>query len=120
MVQNMMMLRFANKIFEPVWDHHHISTVQITFKEDIGTQGRAGYFDRYGIIRDIMQNHLLQIMCLVAMEAPVSLSARDIRDEKVKVLRSCPPIRMEEVVTGQFTGAGTNPGYLDDPDVPNE
>ena len=71
MVQNLLVLRFANVNFEPVWNSHHISSVVITFKEDIGTQGRGGYFDSYGIIRDVMQNHLLQVLSLVAMEPPV-------------------------------------------------
>lgn len=63
MVQNLMVLRFANSVFEPLWNRHYISTVQITFKEPFGTEGRAGYFDNYGIIRDVMQNHLLQVSC---------------------------------------------------------
>lgn len=71
---------------------------QITFKEPFGTEGRGGYFDNVGIIRDVMQNHLLQVMSLVAMETPVSLSANDIRDEKVKVLRCTAPLKLEDVV----------------------
>lgn len=120
MVQNLMVLRFANVVFEPLWNRHHISSVLITFKEDIGTEGRGGYFDTFGIIRDVMQNHLLQIFSLVAMEPPVSLEAKDVRDEKVKVLRACSPITPDDIVTGQFTADkdGKNPGYLDDPGVP--
>ena len=75
MVQNLLVLRFANAIFEPIWNRNHISNVQITFKEPIGTGGRGGYFDNIGIIRDVMQNHLLQIASLVAMEPPISLDA---------------------------------------------
>jgi glucose-6-phosphate 1-dehydrogenase len=75
-----MVLRFANTIFEPLWNREHISTVQITFKEPFGTEGRGGYFDEFGIIRDVMQNHLLQVLSLVAMETPVSLRAEDVRD----------------------------------------
>lgn len=120
MVQNLMTLRFANAVFDPLWNRNHISSVQITFKEDIGTEGRGGYFDEFGIIRDVMQNHLLQILALVAMEAPVSADAEDIRDEKVKVLRACEPIKIEDVVIGQYgkDPEGKKPSYLDDPTVP--
>ena len=83
MVQNLMVLRFGNRIFGPIWNRENIASVQITFKEPFGTQGRGGYFDTFGIIRDVMQNHLLQILSLVAMEKPVSSSAEDIRNEKV-------------------------------------
>ena len=102
-----------------------MASVVITFKEDIGTQGRGGYFDSFGIIRDVMQNHLLQILTLVAMEKPPSLSAEDIRNEKVKVLKSVSPIKLEDCVLGQYVGnpdaeEGTEAcnGYLDDPTVP--
>ncbi|KAG0446561.1 hypothetical protein HPP92_028768 [Vanilla planifolia] len=92
-------------------------------KEDFGTEGRGGYFDNYGIIRDIMQNHLLQILALFAMETPVSLDAEDIRNEKVKVLRSMRPLQMEDVVIGQYKShtraVVTYPGYTDDKTVPN-
>ena len=77
--------RFGNRIFSPTWNRDNIASVVITFKEPFGTQGRGGYFDEFGIIRDIMQNHLLQILCLAAMEKPPSTSPDDIRDEKVKV-----------------------------------
>ncbi|XP_049848789.1 glucose-6-phosphate 1-dehydrogenase-like isoform X2 [Schistocerca gregaria] len=102
MVLNMIVLRFANSVFEPIWNNRYISNVKITLKEDFGTQGRAGYFDKYGIIRDVMQNHLMQIFALIAMESPVSLSAEDVRDEKVKLLRCCPPISMDDLVVGQY------------------
>ena len=124
MVQNLLVLRFANATFEPLWNKHHISSVTITFKEDIGTQGRGGYFDSYGIIRDVMQNHLLQVLSLIAMEAPVLASGADyanfIRDEKVKVLNCIQPIALEDTVLGQYTGdaAKNEPGYLEDPTVP--
>ena len=114
MVQNLMSVRFANSVFEPIWNRHHIANVMITFKEDIGTEGRGGYFDEFGIIRDVMQNHLLQIFSLVAMEPPVSLNAEHVRDEKVKVLRSAQPIGLEDVVIGQYVKdpTGKEPGYL--------
>jgi glucose-6-phosphate 1-dehydrogenase len=118
MVQNLMVLRFANTVFEPLWNHQHIANVRITFKEPFGTEGRGGYFDEFGILRDVMQNHLIQIMSLVAMEPPVSLLAEDIRDEKVKVLRAVPPLDLKNIVVGQYTREGNNPGYLEDEGVP--
>ncbi|KAG0223609.1 glucose-6-phosphate dehydrogenase [Mortierella sp. GBAus27b] len=120
MVKNLMILRFANVIFGSVWNRHSIDNVQITFKEKIGTQGRGGYFDEFGIIRDVMQNHLLQILTLVAMEPPVSLDSEDVRDEKVKVLRFIPPITKDDVLLGQYGKSedGKEPGYLDDTTVP--
>ena len=92
--------------------------MQICFSENFGTEGRGGYFDNYGIIRDVIQNHLLQVMALFAMEEPASLDAEDIRDEKVKVIRSIRPIDMANVVLGQYKGANKLPGYLDDETVP--
>tara|TARA_B110000208_G_scaffold87582_1_gene110705 strand:- start:588 stop:2045 length:1458 start_codon:yes stop_codon:yes gene_type:complete len=122
MVQNLLMMRFANSIFEPLWNREHIETVSITFKEDIGTQGRGGYFDNIGIIRDVMQNHLMQIMSIVAMDTPVSLDSEDIRDEKVRVLRCTRPIALDDVVLGQYTAStdGAEPGYLDDASIENK
>uniref|UniRef100_A0A7N1A5E0 Glucose-6-phosphate 1-dehydrogenase n=1 Tax=Kalanchoe fedtschenkoi TaxID=63787 RepID=A0A7N1A5E0_KALFE len=113
LVQNLLVLRFANRFFLPLWNRDNIANIQIVFREDFGTEGRGGYFDEYGIIRDIIQNHLLQVLCLVAMEKPVSLKPEHIRDEKVKVLQSVLPIRDEEVVLGQYIG------YRDDPTVPD-
>lgn len=121
LVQNLMTLRFANSIFEPMWNRNHIASVQLTFKEHFGVEGRAGYFDSVGIIRDIMQNHLLQMLALLAMECPVSLAAEDIRDEKVKVLRSITPLTADDFVTGQYTAHDANSkGYLEDEGVPPE
>ncbi|XP_021890346.1 LOW QUALITY PROTEIN: glucose-6-phosphate 1-dehydrogenase, cytoplasmic isoform-like [Carica papaya] len=113
LVQNLLVLRFANRMFLPLWNRDNIDNVQIVFREDFGTEGRGGYFDEYGIIRDIIQNHLLQVLCLVAMEKPVSLKPEHIRDEKVKVLQSVVPINDDEVVLGQYEG------YRDDPTVPD-
>lgn len=113
LVQNLLVLRFANRLFLPLWNRDNIASVQIVFREDFGTDGRGGYFDEYGIIRDIIQNHLLQVLCLVAMEKPVSLKPEHIRDEKVKVLESVLPVKDEEVVLGQYEG------YTSDPTVPN-
>ncbi|KAA3474753.1 glucose-6-phosphate 1-dehydrogenase, chloroplastic-like [Gossypium australe] len=122
LVENLSVLRFSNLIFEPLWSRNYIRNVQFIFSEDFGTEGRGGYFDNYGIIRDIMQNHLLQILALFAMETPVSLDAEDIRNEKVKVLRSMKPLELEDVIIGQYKGHNKGgrayPGYTDDSTVP--
>ncbi|WKY07577.1 hypothetical protein Q1695_007216 [Nippostrongylus brasiliensis] len=126
MVQNLMVLRFGNRFLGPSWNRDNIATVTISFKENFGTKGRAGYFDTAGIMRDVMQNHLMQILTLVAMEKPASLNAEDIRDEKVKVLKSIKPIELDDVILGQYIA---NPecshpdaghGYKDDKDVPED
>eukprot|EP00898_Chlorokybus_atmophyticus_P007873 jgi/Chlat1/8087/Chrsp75S07585 len=125
-VLNLTTLRFCNTIFEPVWDRRHVASVQLTFKEDIGTGGRGGYFDQFGIIRDIMQNHLLQVLMFLAMEQPKSLSREDIMKEKVKLLRCMKTLTLDDVILGQFTARSfkkfgdsrVEPGYLDDPTVP--
>ncbi|KAK9075519.1 hypothetical protein SSX86_003843 [Deinandra increscens subsp. villosa] len=123
LVENLSVLRFSNLVFEPLWSRNYIRNVQFIFSEDFGTEGRGGYFDNYGIIRDIMQNHLLQILALFAMETPVSLDAEDIRNEKVKVLRSMKRLCLEDVVTGQYKGQSKGGksylGYTEDPTVPN-
>ena len=102
LVQNILALRFANVIFEPLWSRLYIDSIQIVFKENIGTEGRGGYFDSFGIVRDIMQNHLLQVLTLVAMEPPVNLDANAVRDEKVKVLKAIQPLKLEDLVIGQY------------------
>ncbi|XP_005926249.1 glucose-6-phosphate 1-dehydrogenase isoform X1 [Haplochromis burtoni] len=123
MVQNLMVLRFGNRIFGPIWNRDSVACVVLTFKEPFGTQGRGGYFDDFGIIRDVMQNHLLQMLSLVAMEKPASTSSDDVRDEKVKVLKCIAPPTMSDVVLGQYVGdpegeGDAKLGYLDDPTVP--
>ncbi|XP_042496374.1 glucose-6-phosphate 1-dehydrogenase, chloroplastic-like [Macadamia integrifolia] len=124
LVENLSVLRFSNLIFEPLWSRQYIRNIQLIFSEDFGTEGRGGYFDHYGIIRDIMQNHLLQILALFAMETPVSLDAEDIRNEKVKVLRSMKPLLPDNVVIGQYKshtkGGIKYPGYTDDKTVPKD
>ncbi|KAG8002701.1 Glucose-6-phosphate 1-dehydrogenase [Nibea albiflora] len=121
MVQNLMVLRFGNRIFGPIWNRNIVACVVLTFKEPFGTQGRGGYFDDFGIIRDVMQNHLLQMLCLVAMEKPASTSPDDVRDEKV--LKCIAPVAVSDVVLGQYVGdpegeGQSKLGYLDDPTVP--
>ncbi|GMH23897.1 hypothetical protein Nepgr_025740 [Nepenthes gracilis] len=118
LVQNLLVLRFANRFFVPLWNRDNIDNIQIVFREDFGTEGRGGYFDEYGIIRDIIQNHLLQVLCLVAMEKPISLKPEHIRDEKVKVLQSVLSIKDEEVVLGQYEGYTSDPTVPDDSNTP--
>ena len=121
-IQNLMVLRFANLIFEPLWNRNYVSSVNITWCEKIGVSGRAGYFDQYGIIRDVMQNHLMQILALVGMEPPINLDAESIRDEKVKVLKCVAPLTINDMVIGQYTRSedGKIPGYLEEPGVPKD
>ena len=105
-VQNLMVMRFANSIFEPMWNHKYIDHVQITVSETLGADDRAGYYDTSGATRDMIQNHMFQLMALVAMEPPAALDAQSIRDEKVKVYKSVRPVRPSQVesfaVRGQY------------------
>jgi len=115
LVSNLLALRFANALWEPVLNAAHVECVLITMKEDIDVASRGGFFDSTGIVRDVIQNHLLQVACLVAMERPVSLCADDVRDEKLKALRAfLPPVRPADIVLGQYAGyqstQGVNPG----------
>lgn len=122
LIEDLTVLRFANLVFEPLWSRQYIRNVQVIFSENFGTEGRGGYFDQYGIVRDVIQNHLLQILALFAMEQPASLDAEDIRNEKVKVLKSMQQVRLEDVVLGQYRSRNVKgsvlPGYLDDDTVP--
>lgn len=120
MVQNLLVTRFSNMIINALWSREYIDNVQIVFKETLGVDGRGGYFDNYGIIRDIMQNHLLQMVSLLAMEQPLSLHSADIRDEKVRLLKAIEPMTLENTVIGQYVKNDTQPGYLDDPSVPKD
>ena len=125
-VQNLLALRFANELFEPIWNRNHISHVQITAAEDIGIEGRAGYYDATGALRDLVQNHLLQLLCHVAMEPPIEFTADEVRDEKAKVLRAIEPPAPDDVprvaVRAQYAagtvGGETVPGYLEEEGVP--
>ncbi|WP_298819322.1 glucose-6-phosphate dehydrogenase [uncultured Roseibium sp.] len=121
-VQNLMALRFANALFEPLWNAAHIDHVQITVAESLGTGGRAGYYDTAGALRDMVQNHILQLLCLVAMEPPESMNADSVRDEKLKVLKALAPIDAQSAdkltVRGQYragaSAGGAVPGYLEE------
>ncbi|KZM48121.1 glucose-6-phosphate dehydrogenase [Labrenzia sp. OB1] len=121
-VQNLMALRFANALFEPLWNAAHIDHVQITVAESLGVGGRAGYYDTAGALRDMVQNHILQLLCLVAMEPPESMNADSVRDEKLKVLKALAPIDEHNAdrltVRGQYragaSAGGAVPGYLDE------
>ncbi|MBX3176968.1 MAG: glucose-6-phosphate dehydrogenase [Candidatus Hydrogenedentes bacterium] len=121
-IQNLLVLRFANLIFDPIWNRTHIKNVRITWTENLSLEGRAGYFDQYGIIRDVMQNHLLQMVALVAMEQPVALHSSYVRDEKVKALRAVAPLKLEDLVVAQYTAGVADGkqhfGYLEEKGTP--
>jgi glucose-6-phosphate 1-dehydrogenase len=117
-VQNILAMRFANGIFEPLWNVHHIDHVQITVAESIGVSGRGAYFEESGIIRDMIQNHLLQLLTLIAMEPPVSLAANAVRDEKVKVLHSIRSLSPEDVAANTVRGRYAR-AYIEDVEVPD-
>ncbi len=125
-VQNLMVLRFGNAIFEPLWRAPYIKSVQITVAESVGVGSRAGFYDGAGAMRDMIQNHLLQLLCIVAMEPPISLGADDVRDEKLKVLRSLRKMDLADIkrdtVRGQYTAGASEgaavKGYLEEDNVP--
>ena len=117
-VQNLLALRFANILFEPLWNAAHIDHVQITVAETVGLEGRVSFYDDAGALRDMVQNHMLQLLSLVAMEPPSSFDATAVRDEKVKVLRSLRHVAADETVTGQYRAGAISgqavPGYDDE------
>lgn len=123
-VQNLLVFRFANPIFESLWNRDRIRSVQITVAEELGIEKRAGYYDRAGALRDMVQNHLTQLMTLIAMEVPAAFDSDAIRAEKIKVLRSIAPIMDEQIILGQYSQGNIDgsvvSGYLDEPGVPHD
>ena len=113
-VQNLMAIRFGNMLFEPLWNAQYVDHIQITVAETVGVQGRGEYYDRSGAMRDMVQNHLMQLLCLIAMEPPAKFDPDAVRDEKLKVIRALDPVEPGDIVRGQYQSNDTQTSYLDD------
>jgi glucose-6-phosphate 1-dehydrogenase len=113
-VQNLMAVRFGNTLFEPLWNSQYVDHIQITVAETVGVEGRGEYYDRSGAMRDMVQNHLLQLLCLIAMEPPARYDPDAVRDEKLKVIRALNPVEADDIVRGQYSASETSPGYLEE------
>ena len=113
-VQNLMALRFANSLWEPLWNATHVDHVQITVAESLGVEGRGEYYDRSGAMRDMVQNHLMQLLCLTAMEPPSRFTPNAVRDEKVKVIEALEPVAQTDIVRGQYRATNGDGSYRDD------
>ncbi len=118
-VQNLMAVRFANILFEPLWNAQYVDHIQITVSETVGVGGRGGYYDKSGAMRDMVQNHLMQLLCLIAMEPPAHFDPDAVRDEKLKVIRALDPVASEDIVRGQYRAGGDEPSYVEDSENPD-
>ncbi len=117
-VQNLMAVRFGNVLFEPLWNNHYVDHIQITVAETVGVAGRGAYYDKSGAMRDMVQNHLMQLLCLIAMEPPSKFDADAVRDEKLKVIRALEPIEPHHIVRGQYEAGPDGPSYREDAENP--
>ncbi|MEL6838340.1 MAG: glucose-6-phosphate dehydrogenase [Pseudomonadota bacterium] len=117
-VQNLMAVRFGNVLFEPLWNNHYVDHIQITVAETVGVGGRGAYYDKSGAMRDMVQNHLMQLLCLIAMEPPSQFEADAVRDEKLKVIRALQPIDYHHLVRGQYDAGPDGPSYREDAENP--
>ncbi|MDJ0639870.1 MAG: glucose-6-phosphate dehydrogenase [Paracoccaceae bacterium] len=118
-VQNLMAVRFGNVLFEPLWNAQYVDHVQITVSESVGVEGRGAYYDKSGAMRDMVQNHLMQLLCLTAMEPPSRFDPDAVRDEKLKVIRALDPVDPADIVRGQYTDPKKGRGYLEQVEDPD-
>ncbi|WP_342075866.1 glucose-6-phosphate dehydrogenase [Yoonia sp. SS1-5] len=117
-VQNLMAVRFGNVLFEPLWNNHYVDHIQITVAETVSVAGRGAYYDRSGAMRDMVQNHLMQLLCLIAMEPPSQFGADAVRDEKLKVIRALQPVDAHHIVRGQYDAGPDGKSYREDAENP--